>query len=127
MGSPRATRRRLLAFALNLPGAYLDHPWGEDVAKVNKKIFVFLGLGEDSANLAMTVKLRNDWHHHALSVPGAEPTGYGLGRSGWVTIPLRHTTPEIDVLRDWIEESYRLVAPKRLLAELDERPQPRRR
>ena len=119
MPNPRATRRRLLAFALKLPGAYLDHPWGEDVAKVGGKIFVFLGLGEDSSNLAMTVKLHNDWHHHALSVPGAEPTGYGLGRSGWVTVPFRDTTPEIDVLKDWIEESYRLVAPKKLIAELE--------
>ena len=127
MGNPRAIRRRLLAFALKLPGAYLDHPWGEDVAKVGNKIFAFLGLGEDPTNLAMTVKLRNESHHHALSVPGAAPTGYGLGRSGWVTVPFRDTTPEIDVLKDWVEESYRLVAPKRLLRELDERPRLRRR
>ena len=127
MGDPRATRRRLLAFALKLPDAYEDHPWGEDVAKVRTKIFAFLGLGEDPTNLAMTVKLRDESHHHALSVLGAAPTGYGLGRSGWVTVPLRDTTPPIDVLKDWVEESYRLVAPKRLLVELDERPRPRRR
>jgi len=125
MGDQRALRRRIRAFALGLPGAYEDHPWGEDVAKVNKKVFVFLGLGEDPANLAMTVKLRNDSHHHVLSVPGAEPTGYGLGRSGWVTVPFRETTPPLDVLRDWVEESYRLVAPKPLIAQLDERPRRR--
>ena len=127
MPNPRATRRRLLAFALKLPGAYLDHPWGEDVAKVNQKVFVFLGLGDDPSTIGMTVKLRDESHHHALSVPGAAPTSYGLGRSGWVTVPFRDTTPEIDVLKDWIEESYRLVAPKRLLGELDERPRLRRR
>ena len=111
--------------ALGYPEAYEEFPWGERVAKVNKKVFVFLGLGEDPANLAMTVKLRNESHHHALSVPGAEPTGYGLGRSGWVTVPFRETTPPLDVLREWVEESYRLVAPKPLIAQLDERPRRR--
>ena len=125
MGDQRALRRRIRAFALGLPGAYEDHPWGEDVAKVNKKVFVFLGLGDDPASLAMTVKLRDELHHHALSVPGAEPTGYGLGRSGWVTVPFRHTTPTLDVLKDWVEESYRLVAPKTLVAQLDGRPRRR--
>ena len=45
--------------------------------------------------------------------------GYGLGRSGWVTVPLRAPGMTLDLLRDWIEESYRIVAPKRLVAELD--------
>jgi len=110
----------VLQFALGLPGAYEDHPWEEDVAKVGKKIFVFLGIGNDPKNLAMTVKL-DDSHEQALVVAGAEPTGYGLGRAGWMTIPFRETTPPVDVLTDWVEESYRRVAPKRLVAELDER------
>jgi predicted DNA-binding protein (MmcQ/YjbR family) len=121
MTPPRATRRRLLAFALGLPGAYEDHPWGEDVVKVSNRIFVFLGLDDDPANLAITVKL-DDSHEQALFVPGAAPTGYGLGRSGWVTVPLRDTTPPLDVLKDWVEESYRRIAPKTLIAELDDRP-----
>ena len=85
---------------------------------MNKKIFVFLGV-DDSPELGMSVKLRES-HEQAMSVPGATPTGYGLGRAGWVSIPFRATTPPIDVLRDWVEESYRIVAPKRLVAELDE-------
>ena len=55
---------------------------------------------------------------HALSLPEAIPTGYGLGRSGWVTVPLVPGTPSIDVLRDWLEESYVAVAPKSLAAQL---------
>jgi predicted DNA-binding protein (MmcQ/YjbR family) len=98
---------------------WLDHPWDEDVVKVGKKIFVFLGL-EDMRELLVTVKL-DDSHDQALVVPGAEPTGYGLGRSGWVTIPLRDTTPPLGVLQDWVDESYRRVAPKRLVSELDRR------
>jgi predicted DNA-binding protein (MmcQ/YjbR family) len=100
----------LLAFALSFPEAWEDHPWGETVVKVRKKVFVFLG-GE-----RLTVKL-DEAHGHALSIDGAEPTGYGLGKAGWVTVPVAGV--EEDVLRDWIEESYRLVAPKRLAALLD--------
>lgn len=42
--------------------------------------------------------------------PGAEPTGYGLGKSGWVNIPFKRGAPPVGVLTDWVEESYRLVA-----------------
>jgi predicted DNA-binding protein (MmcQ/YjbR family) len=117
MRQPHATRRRILEFALGFPGAYEDHPWEEDVAKVNKKVFVFLGLA-DSSDPGITVKLRES-HEQALSIPAATPTGYGLGRWGWVSIDLRAATVSLDVLKDWVEESYRLVAPKRLVAELD--------
>jgi predicted DNA-binding protein (MmcQ/YjbR family) len=123
MSQPVTTRRRILTFAIGFPGAYEDHPWGEDVAKVGKKIFVFLG-NDGAAEPAMTVKL-GESHEQALAVPGAAPTGYGLGRAGWVTVPFRDTTPPLEVLKDWVEESYRLVAPKGLVAELDQQ-EPRR-
>jgi len=106
----RATADELLAFALTLPEAWEDHPWGDTVAKVRAKVFVFLGPER------VTVKLEES-HEHALSIEGAEPARYGLGRAGWVTVPFGDVEP--DVLRDWIEESYRIVAPKRLAAQLD--------
>jgi hypothetical protein len=34
-----------------------------------------------------------------------------------VTVPV--ASAALDVLRDWVEESYRIVAPKRLVALLD--------
>ena len=68
----------------------------------------------------MTVKLVES-HGHALAIEGAGPTGYGLGKSGWVDIPLEAEGVTRKLLRDWIEESYRIVAPKRLVAELDQR------
>ena len=103
-------RERLLAFALSLPEAVEDHPWGEDVAKVRGKVFVFLGQRQSKS---ITVKLVES-HEHALAIEGAAPTGYGLGKAGWVTVP--YGGVPIAVARDWIEESYRIVAPKRLVA-----------
>jgi predicted DNA-binding protein (MmcQ/YjbR family) len=113
-----ALRDRVKHFALSLPEAVEDHPWGEDVAKVGGKIFVFLGTSGPAATRRMTVKLEES-HAHALSIDGAQPTGYGLGPSGWVTVPLEADGVDLGLLRDWIEESYRIVAPSRLVASLD--------
>jgi predicted DNA-binding protein (MmcQ/YjbR family) len=102
-----------------LPDAYEDHPWGETVVKVGKKIFVFLGNDENPTRPSMSIKLRESLDQ-ALGLPGAVPTGYGLGRAGWVTIPFATKHPPLGVLTDLVEESYRLVAPKRLVARLEE-------
>ena len=119
VSDPKRTHKKVLEFALTLPGAWEDHPWEETVVKVGKKIFVFGGSDASPNHPAIHVKLRES-HEEALGVPGAEPTSYGLGKSGWVTIPLGNPkAPSLGVLTDWVEESYRTIAPKKLVAELD--------
>ena len=110
-----AVRAELLAFALSLPEVVEDHPWDMTVAKVRKKVFAFFG-GDPTRN-RITVKLVES-HGHALSIDGAEPAGYGLGKAGWVTVPVDAPGVDHDLLCDWIEESYCIVAPKRLVAML---------
>ncbi|MDQ8706271.1 MmcQ/YjbR family DNA-binding protein [Streptomyces sp. LHD-70] len=124
--APQAVRRkwqRVRSFALELPGAVEEFPWGESVAKVNRKVFVFLGVEDGSWPLGITVKLTDeDAHAHALTCPGAEPAGYGLGKAGWVLVPLEEQgAPNAELLCDWVEESYRTVATKKWIAELDAR------
>jgi predicted DNA-binding protein (MmcQ/YjbR family) len=116
-----ATKKRypadaLVEHALSYPGAWRDVPWeGDVVAKVGKKIFVFFG------PTTISVKLPESGDQ-ARSLPGAEPTSYGLGRHGWVTVPIAGKgAPAMGVLEDWVEESYRTVAPKKQVAELDAR------
>jgi predicted DNA-binding protein (MmcQ/YjbR family) len=118
MASRKDPLAPLEAFALDLPGAFRDTPWDDSaVAKVGKKIFVFLGSGS-GPGAAISVKLPES-AAHALSIDGAVPSSYGLGRHGWVTVPITDTPP--DLLQDWIEESYRAIATKKLVAELDAR------
>ena len=117
MSGSKRLHDRLVEFALSLPGAWEDHPWEETVAKVGKKVFVFFGSEASPTWPSIHVKLRES-HAEALGVAGVEPTGYGLGKSGWLSIPLRSKGPSYGVLTDWIEESYRLIAPKKLIAEL---------
>ena len=114
----RDPRRRLVEAALSYPGAIEDFPWGERVAKVNKKIFAFFG-ADDATTSGMTVKLPSSCDF-ALCFASATPSGYGLGKAGWVRLDFGHREcPDIDLLSDWLDESYRAVAPQRLIAELD--------
>jgi predicted DNA-binding protein (MmcQ/YjbR family) len=117
----RQTYQSLIDFALTLPEAYLDHPWGEDVIKVNKKVFVFFGMPEHlDTRLFLGVKLPRTGEY-ALDMPNCKPMAYGLGKSGWVTVEYTATDdPSLDFLQEWIEESYRAVAPKRLISQLDQ-------
>ncbi|MEU4410041.1 MmcQ/YjbR family DNA-binding protein [Streptosporangium sp. NPDC023963] len=122
MDNWREVRETLREFALRLPEAYEDHPWGDTVVKVNKKIFLFLGVDEPTEKWSPSVGVKlPESNGHALAVEGARPSGYGLGRAGWVSIPLTGSgaLPETEALLDWVEESYRAVAPKRLVARLD--------
>lgn len=116
--SSGARADELEAFALSFPEAWIDTPWGDEVVKVGTKIFVFLSVnGGDDA--MVTVKLPES-RDHALSYPGAFPTRYGLGKHGWVTIALGGVpVEEQEVLLDFVEESYRAVAPKKLVGQLD--------
>jgi predicted DNA-binding protein (MmcQ/YjbR family) len=107
----------LTSLALEFPGAWPDSPWGDSVVKVGSKIFVFLGDNADDSSI--TVKVPES-HEHAMSFKGAAPTGYGLGKAGWVTIPVGGVSrDDAEVLHDFVEESYRTIAPKRLIKELD--------
>jgi predicted DNA-binding protein (MmcQ/YjbR family) len=104
--------RTLELLALALPqaqrvdiAAWDDQP----TFRVRGKNFAF----SDKHGSRVTVKLPTEeaaWV--ADNVPGAFPATYGLGRHGWVVIPLAGIAP--DQLREWLVESYRLVAPRAL-------------
>lgn len=102
-------------FALAYPETHEDFPWGERALKVKGKVFVFMHAPE-GGGLSITTKLPESGAA-ALTLTFASPTGYGLGKSGWISARF---TPDDDIpvelLCAWIAESYRAVAPKKLLA-----------
>ena len=106
----------LRAMAMSYPGAYEEFPWGEVAVKVKGKAFMFMHAG--GGQLSMSCKLPRS-HEVAQMLPFASPTGYGLGKSGWVTSRFgpRDAAP-LELLREWVDESYRAIAPKKLVAEL---------
>jgi hypothetical protein len=124
----------LRTFALGLPAAAEDFPWGETVIKVRRKPGVppwrrgnegvhgpmFLWMGQrDAGPLSICVKLTSAYEE-AISVARASPTTIsGLGQWGWLTVPLAKL--DLSLACDWVEESYRNVAPRRFVAALDSR------
>ncbi len=106
----------LRAHAFTFPEVTEDFPWGERAIKVKGKVFVFMYRGEDS--LSLSCKLPGSCGV-ALMFPFAKPTGYGLGKSGWVSARFgSEDEVPVEMLSEWIEESYRAVAPKTLVKRL---------
>ena len=129
-GPAKRAEDELIAYAATFPGAWVDHPWEHTVMKVGKKVFVFFGLPR--GGLRVTCKLPHTFDVALSTFRFAEATGYGLGASGWVTATFdgKDEVP-VPLLLEWIEESYRAVAPAKLVKQLPERPaaepRPRRR
>ena len=58
-------------------------------------------------------------HGAALMFAFASPTGYNLGKSGWVTASFgKKDKVPLGLLQAWIDESYRAIAPKALVKTL---------
>ena len=109
--------RALRAAAMGYPGTVEDFPWGHAAYKTSKKAFLFLADDETGAggfSCSMKLPFRAS---EALKHKFAEPTGYGLGRSGWVTLTFKKSdNPPEALLVDWLDESWRAIAPKKLSA-----------
>lgn len=107
---------KLRDFAMKYPEAHEDFPWGERAIKVRGKAFVFMRW--DEKELSFSVKLPQS-RDLALDTGFAQPTHYGLGKHGWVTVTITSKAKvPFDVATSWIDESYRAIAPKTLVKSL---------
>jgi hypothetical protein len=78
----------------------------------------FVWLDESEGRLSLTVKLPVS-RDFAETFDFAEPAGYGLGRSGWISARFGEgEAPDLDLLKRWSAESYLAIAPKKLAAAL---------
>ncbi len=88
--------------------------WGDEPTfRVRGKNFVFT----DQTASSITVKLPKGEAAAVIATdPRAKPTGYGLGRHGWVSIEVGDHA-DVDrwqQVEEWVRTSYTLVAPKAL-------------
>jgi predicted DNA-binding protein (MmcQ/YjbR family) len=100
------------------PGAHLKSPWpGHMDLAVNDKTFAYLSIEGEPFGISCKLPKSSGV---ALMLPFCQPTPYGLGKSGWVSasFPAGKALP-VDMLKQWIDESYRAQAPKKLLKQLD--------
>lgn len=116
--SLKIAEKKLRQFALDYPDATEDFPWGHSAFKVNKKVFLFLA--NDKGGLSMSMKLPKSGKA-AQKNSFASPTEYGMGKHGWVTSRFDASDKiPLDLLTDWIDESFRAIAPKKIVAFLND-------
>jgi predicted DNA-binding protein (MmcQ/YjbR family) len=116
----KESEERLRDLALAYPEAYEEFPWGHRAVKVKGKTFVFIALDEEGLSLSTKLPLSSV---AALALPFSSPTGYGLGKSGWVTARFAPGDEvPLELLQEWLDESYRAIAPKKLAARLPQLP-----
>jgi predicted DNA-binding protein (MmcQ/YjbR family) len=87
---------------------------GEPTFRVRGKVFVFAAPDATS----ISVKLpREEAQALAATDPAVTPTGYGLGRHGWVTVNLDDVRGAS--MEELVRTSYTMVAPKRLAKQVE--------
>lgn len=123
-GSKKTTKKsaalleKMRAAALAYPSTTEEFPWGDRVVKVKGKVFVFMG-EDEAGHFSCSLKLPRSGAI-ALELPFAEPTSYGLGKSGWVSFrgPELESAP-FEMLHEWLDESFRAIAPPAVLMTLE--------
>ncbi len=109
---------RLREICLALPDAAEKEAWGDPTFRVRDKIFAMLKVGDGRISI---------W---CKAPPGAQAILVGsdperffvppyVGHNGWIGVRL-DVEIDWDDLADLVEESYRMTAPKRLSALLDQ-------
>ena len=88
--------------------------WGGHPSfRVKGKNFVFC----DQEATHLSVKLTSEEAAAVIATePDVEPTGYGLGRHGWISFTIDHGAGDARwrQVEEWVRTSYTLVAPRRL-------------
>jgi len=110
---------RLLAIVKSLPETVEDWPWGSIHCKVAGKIFVGWGRQDDGI---MSIGVRTNLQLQAMLVasdPRFTVAKY-VGKYGGIDMRLGKN-PNWSEVEQFIVESYRIIAPKRLVRELDAR------
>ena len=107
---------KLRVFGLKYPGAHLKSPWPnhKDLA-VKDKTFAYISVPGNPFSISCKLPESGE---AARQLPFVTPTEYGLGKWGWVTAKPEGEV-DMNLFKAWIDESYRAIATKTLIKELD--------
>ena len=119
--SPQLTESKPMKAIRKIALSYPDVDEGSSCVnrafKAGKKAFLYMGMKEDTYNLRL--KLSNSLDE-AETLEKKSPDNYSVGAHGWTLLTFHHTKqPPKKLLERWIDESFRLLAPKALVAQLD--------
>ena len=122
MTNPEKLLAEVRTICLAFPEAEETEKWGKPHFCVREKIFA--GCGEENGNLVLGFKLEMSHAKALVQSPGFRKAPYA-GHKGWVSM-------DATAIGDWkmvaelVEESYRLIAPRKLVAMLEATPASRR-
>jgi len=99
-------------YCLSKPGAEETLPFGPDtlVYKVNGKVFLLTGL--DSEDLRFNVKCDPDKAIELRDEYACVLPGFHMNKKHWNTVVVDGSVSNT-LLKEWIDHSYTLVAPKK--------------
>jgi predicted DNA-binding protein (MmcQ/YjbR family) len=118
VAKPDTVLARMREICLSLPDTKETLTWGEPHFRVGEKIFA--GCGDEKGQLTIGFKLEMDHADAVVQDPRFHRAPY-VGHKGWVSM-------DASGIRSWKEvrllvlESYRLIAPKKTVAQLASGP-----
>jgi len=103
---------RIRKICLGLPEAYEEETWGTATFRVHKKIFAMVANEKGST----TASMKTSREEQAAMLAHGSPFFYPpyVGSKGWIGIDLRSSALDWGEVDEIVQDSYRLVAPKRL-------------
>ena len=107
---------RIRSFAIGYPDVEEGTSCVNRAFKVAGKNFVFLGEKADTCTLRLKLGPSVD----EVAAHSTEDDRYEVGMGGWTKITFDAAeAPPDDDLQTWVDESFRLLAPKKTLAKLE--------
>lgn len=108
---------RLRERALALPEVEEGDSCVKRSFKARKKGFLYLGEKSDEYNVMVKLGPSID---EARKLASERPDTWSVGKGGWAILKFDPSeTPPKGLLERWLQESYRLQAPKTLVKQLD--------
>ena len=100
-----------------MPEVEVGALWDKVAFKAGKKNFLLLGSDCESYDVKMKLK---DSLAEANDLSVGQAGTISVGPSGWVELEFsKHKSLPKAVLKRWIEESFRLLVPKKISSKLD--------
>lgn len=113
--------QHLREICLQFPEAAEQETWGHPTFRVRGKIFATAG-ADDQGRVSMSAKSSEQSELLAAGDPFFYPSY--VGSKGWIGVKLGQAT-DWNEISEIVEDSYRLIAPKRLVSQLDGPPSER--
>lgn len=112
---------RVREICLGLPDATEKEAWGGPTFRAGKMFAMYAEDHHGDGRVALWIK---STHEDQDVLVDNDPERFFvppyMGKSGWIGVRLERGRVDWDVVEELVEDGYRLVAPKKLIAQLDE-------